>query len=194
VLDVESFAARLNGAYQRLWLIAAAITGDRTEADDIVQEAALVGLRKLDEFAADTNFVAWMSQIVRLTALNHLRKSNRQNTRPTDPLTLDRRGTNLSTTDSSPGTSVSRDGQLSQLQIDFDDDVLGALEGVGDVARACLLLRIVQQLSYAEIADTLQIPAGTAMSHVHRAREFMRERLKNRYCEDLASSDHKIET
>jgi RNA polymerase sigma-70 factor, ECF subfamily len=194
VLDVESFAARLTDAYQRLWLIAAAITGDRTEADDIVQEAALVGLRKLGEFAAGTNFVAWMSQIVRLTALNHVRKSNRQSTQPTDPLSLDRRGTHVSPNESSAGTAVSRDGRLSQLQMDFDDDVMGALADVGDVARACLLLRTIQQLSYAEIADVLQIPAGTAMSHVHRARQSMRERLKNRSAAYQALPDQQIDT
>ncbi len=83
---------RSTGSYQRLWLIAAAITGDRTEADDIVQDAALVALRKLGDFTAGTSFVAWMSQIVRLTALNHVRKSNRQSTLPIDPQTLDRVG------------------------------------------------------------------------------------------------------
>ena len=49
------------------------------------------------------------------------------------------------------------------MQTDFDDEVLGALQSVSDVGRACLLLRIVEQLSYAEIADALQIPQGTAI-------------------------------
>ena len=53
---------------------------------------------------------------------------------------------------------VSRDGRLSPLQMDFDDEVLRALEGVGEVGRACLLLRIVHQLSYAEIAEASKFP------------------------------------
>ena len=189
MLDVDSFATLLNGAYQRLWLVAAAITGDRTEADDIVQEAALVALRKLEQFAPGTNFVAWMSQIVRLTALNHVRKSSRQNTVPTNPHTLDRAGMPTPAPLASTGRAVSRDGRLSQAQVDFDDEVVSALAGVGEVARACLLLRSVQQLSYAEIAETLAIPEGTAMSHVHRARQFLRERLKTRYGDDGAPPD-----
>ncbi|HEY4307985.1 MAG TPA: RNA polymerase sigma factor, partial [Pirellulales bacterium] len=180
MLNEESFAAHLTGSYQRLWLIAAAITGDRTEADDIVQEAALVALRKLDEFVAGTNFAAWMSQIVRLTALNHARKTNRQSTLPTDPVALDRVGTRLTTNTTTTNATVGTDGRLAQLQMDFDDEVIAALQGVSDMGRACLLLRIIQQLSYAEIAVTLQIPPGTAMSHVHRAREQVRERLKSR--------------
>ena len=56
MLDVESFAVLLTGCYQRCWLIAAAVTGDRVEADDIVQEASLVALRKLADFTVGTNF------------------------------------------------------------------------------------------------------------------------------------------
>ena len=50
-----------------------------------------------------------------------------------------------------------------------------ALQTLSDEARCCLLLKVVQQLSYAEIAVLLQIPAGTAMSHVHRAKKALRE-------------------
>ena len=130
-----------------------------------------------------------MSQIVRLTALNHLRKSNRQSTLPTDPLTLDQVRTLPPTDRGDANSTVSQDGQLAQLQTDFDDEVLGALQSVSDVGRACLLLRIVEQLSYAEIADALQIPQGTAMSHVHRGREELRQRLQSRYSPSLDSPD-----
>ncbi|HEY1601448.1 MAG TPA: RNA polymerase sigma factor [Pirellulales bacterium] len=189
MLDEHAFAERLTGSHQRLWLIAAAITGDRTEADDVVQEAALVALRKLDEFDEGTNFAAWMSQIVRLTALNHVRKTGRQNTAPTDPQTLDRATVASPHTSDDPRSPVDGTGRLVMQQSAFDDDVLNALASVGEVARACLLLRTVHQLSYAEISDTLQIPAGTVMSHVHRARQTMRERLRNRHGECLVPTD-----
>ncbi len=89
MLDVDSFTALLKGCYKRCWLIAAAVTGDRVEADDIVQDAAMIALRKLGNFRTGTNFTAWMSHIVRLTALNHLKKSGRRGLTATDPATLD---------------------------------------------------------------------------------------------------------
>jgi RNA polymerase sigma-70 factor (ECF subfamily) len=181
VLDAEAFTALLTGSFRRLWLIAAAISGDRTEADDIVQEAALVALRKRDEFAAGTNFVAWMSQIVRLTALNHARKSDRRIPVPTDPALLDHVGATGAGLSHDDACAVGLDGRLAHEQVDFDDQVMGALAGVGGVARACLLLRVVQDLSYAEISQALHIPEGTAMSHVHRAKRILRERLKGQY-------------
>ena len=180
MLDVESFAALLTDSYQRCWLIAAAITGDRVEADDIVQEASLIALRKRADFTVGTNFAGWISQIVRLTALNYAKKSVRRSVVVTDPAFIDRPGVSTVVSTKVGLLSITNDGRLAEHQSDFDDQVVCALREISDEARACLLLRVVQQLTYGEIAQTLQIPEGTAMSHVHRAKQSMRERLKDR--------------
>jgi len=162
-----------------MWLVAASVTGDRAEADDIVQQASMIALQKRADFAAGTNFAAWMSQIVRLTALNYRKKSGRRNLRISDPVTMDK-AISASASDAQDAKfPLTDDGRLREDQTDFDDELLSALGELGDVARTCLLLRVVQQLSYDDIALTLQIPAGTAMSHVHRAKQSIRERLKS---------------
>jgi RNA polymerase sigma-70 factor (ECF subfamily) len=180
VLDVESFAALLSDCYQRCWLVAAAVTGDRVEADDIVQEASIIALRKLSEFKVGTNFTAWISQIVRLTALNHLKKAGRRGVASIDPEVIERAVPGADPSAGDEQSSITGDGRLMADQSDFDDDVMDALAEMSDEARACLLLRVVQRLTYNEISETLQIPEGTAMSHVHRAKKAMRERLQNR--------------
>jgi len=58
------------------------------------------------------------------------------------------------------------------------DRVLEALVSLEETARACLLLRTVLDKSYREISLALDIPEGTAMSHVHRARKAMRRMLE----------------
>ena len=68
-------------------------------------------------------------------------------------------------------------GRVDPQQHGFDDAVLAALNTLGETARACLLLRTILDLSYRELAETLEIPEGTAMSHVHRARAAMRKAL-----------------
>jgi RNA polymerase sigma-70 factor, ECF subfamily len=188
VIDVESFASQLTDCYQRMWLVAASVTGDRAEADDIVQQASMIALQKRADFVAGTNFAAWMSQIVRLTALNYRKKSGRRNLRISDPVRMDK-SISASASDAQDAKfPLTDDGRLREDQTDFDDELLSVLGELGDVARTCLLLRVVQQLSYDDIAQTLQIPAGTAMSHVHRAKQSIRERLKShcgrsfRYC------------
>jgi RNA polymerase sigma-70 factor (ECF subfamily) len=181
VLDIESFTANLTDCYPHCWLIAAAVTGDRFEADDIVQEAALIALGKRHEFIAGTNFSAWISQIVRLTALNYAKKSTRRGSIATDPATIDRDIASATAGAKEGFSSVTALGELVAHQADFDDEVLMALEEVSTEARACLLLRTVRHMSYSEIAQTLQIPEGTAMSHVHRAKNTMRSKLKARH-------------
>ena len=81
-----------------------------------------------------------------------------------------------------PGTGsaqvVSDMGILHETQTEFDDDVLRGLNSLSDEARCCLLLRVVQQLSYAEISELMQIAAGTAMSHVHRGKHVLRRHMQ----------------
>lgn len=177
MLDVETFAAHLSQCYQRCWLVAAAVTGDRAEADDIVQEAAMIAMRKLADFTSGTNFAAWISQIVRLTALNHSKKTARRRVVLTDPGVIDRHEPSAAAPSSNGLTPITADGRLVENQSIFDDQVLAALAGISEIARACLLLRIVGQLSYRDIAQTLGIPESTAMSHVHRAKQSIREQL-----------------
>ena len=84
-MDRSRFAALYHEAYPRLWMIAVGIVRDRAHAEDIVQEAALIGLRKLDQFTVGTNFAAWMSEIVRLCSLNYARKKHNRRTITSDP-------------------------------------------------------------------------------------------------------------
>ncbi|MEO0531402.1 MAG: RNA polymerase sigma factor [Planctomycetota bacterium] len=171
-----TFATLFAKVYARLWLLAAALIGDRTEAEDLVQEAAIVGLQKFSQFEAGSNFAAWMARIVRFHASNWRSKQSRRRTQSTDPVDIDR-----AHADADPARDAvvaeSAAGDMSSLADGFDDAVLAALETVAQVPRACLLLKVVHELSYDEIGDLLGIPPGTAMSHVHRSRTKLRKRL-----------------
>ena len=173
VLTPAQFATDFQEHYQRLWLLAAAVLGDRHLAEDIVQDAGIVALKQLDKFEVGTNFLAWMSQIVRLQAFNRSRKRTRRRTRSVDPTTLDTQ-TNEPTTEL-PIAAATTDLPADQTM--FDDEVMSALGELRDVARACLLLRTLHQLSYADIGAMLDIAEGTAMSHVHRSKAQLRKRL-----------------
>jgi RNA polymerase sigma-70 factor (ECF subfamily) len=171
----EEFSARLQSASRSLWLIAAAVLGQRSDADDVLQEAAMIGLRKVAEFDPATNFAAWMGGIVRNVARNHARKRIRRQTSPADPGVIDQSRTAAEEPVAAP--AFDRRGHLTADQPDFDDRVMHALEKLEDTARACLLLRTLKDLPYREISALLGIPEGTAMSHVHRARQFLRQQL-----------------
>ncbi|MEM7317205.1 MAG: sigma factor-like helix-turn-helix DNA-binding protein, partial [Planctomycetota bacterium] len=68
-------------------------------------------------------------------------------------------------------------GQLLPEQTAFDDEIAKAIGGLEMIRRSCFLLRVVRNLDYEEIATILDIPPGTAMSHVHRAKSTLRHSL-----------------
>jgi RNA polymerase sigma-70 factor (ECF subfamily) len=174
---LRDFIAQYRQAYPRLTAIAAAIAGDQVQAEDIVQEAAIIALEKLDEFEPGTNLVAWLAEIVRRCALNYRRKTQNRKTYATDPAGLVQLA-QASTFGLAASPIADRTGDLLADQSAFDDEMIVALGRLSHDARCCLLLRIIQKLSYTEIAEIMQIPEGTAMSHVHRSKSELRNRLR----------------
>ena len=172
-LSFEEFAALLEQHYERLWLIATGITGNRSCSEDLVQEAAITALEKLGTFEPGTNFLAWISRIVRLKALNYARTSAKRATRPADPVLLD----DQHAAAFNPATDELDLADPEQLGRLFDDQLCRALDALAETPRTCLLLRTILHLSYAEISEMLEIPEGTAMSHVHRGRQTLRRQL-----------------
>lgn len=176
-LSPLEFAARFKESFRQFWLIAVGVVRDAALADDVVQEAAVVALGKLDQYRPGTNFAAWMGQTVRYVALNQARREHRRRARSLDDETG---GVLPPGTDGAPPRDTLRLSTRGVPAVDadnFDDRILAALAEVSDVARACLLLRTVEGLEYSEISRLLGVPEGTAMSHVHRTRQFLREKL-----------------
>jgi RNA polymerase sigma-70 factor (ECF subfamily) len=171
----ESFLEHHQAGADVFWCIAAGVLGGRTHVEDVLQEAAMIALSKLDQFDPGTNFIAWMGQIVRFVALNQGRRMSRSKTQAIDLDLIE--PVECWKVRAGPSPVNSR-GDLSPEQTAFDDEVLHALQALDETARACLLLRIVLNKPYREIALILDIPEGTAMSHVHRGRHALRKQLR----------------
>lgn len=173
-LDKQQYAAKFREAHSRLWTIAVAVTGNRHLAEDVVQDAAITGLKKLADFDPETSFIAWMSQIVRFTALNCLKTTKKRKAASLDIHEyIDAEGSSHI----AAGTSVTLGGEISADQEAFDDQFIAAMDTLDPERRACLLMRVVHNLAYDEIAAAVGIPEGTAMSHVHRAKASLRSIL-----------------
>jgi len=170
----EQFAELFCAQSPALKVVAAAILGSSGDAEDVVQEAAVIALSKTRELSEVRSFPAWMTQIVRYVALNARRGEKRRrslagaSTLPDDHPTR-------SDAPSPPG--VDSHGALAPGQVSFDDRVVRALMGLSETSRACLLLRVVLDMPYKDIARILSIAEGAAMTHVSRARAMLLERL-----------------
>lgn len=158
----ERFAALYEEHARLFWVVAASVTGDNTRAADIVQDAAIVAMNKLDQFQEGTNFQAWMCQIVRYVAMNDARKMRPVATVPDK----------LDANQARPHTAAH-----CAASEGFSDEVTKALATLDPTARECVLLKVIFDWPYARIAELLDIPEGTAMSHVHRSRGVLRRLL-----------------
>jgi RNA polymerase sigma-70 factor (ECF subfamily) len=159
-LDRAEFGRLFERHARLLWVVAASFV-PRDEAQDVLQDAAVAALARLAEFDADTDFRAWMTQIVRFTAANARRRARRMPQRE-DQLDPVSRPSWL--------PPIDPRGHLDRMQDAFDDRLLHALEQLAPDARASLLLRSVLELSHGEVARVLGLPEGTVASHLHRAR------------------------
>ena len=181
-LSPEEFAVRFQDSARVLWTVAAGILGDGSQVEDVLQEAAVIALGKLDQFEVGTHFAAWMGRVVRFVALNHARRGQRRRTVAVEPEALEvESGAGGPAGFPAAGDAerlLTGRGELRPDQEQFDDRVVAALDELKPYARACLLLKVVAGLDYQHIARVLEVPAGTAMSHVHRARRLLRERLE----------------
>ncbi|MCG8403867.1 MAG: sigma-70 family RNA polymerase sigma factor [Phycisphaerales bacterium] len=139
---------------------------------DIVQEAVMTGWREFGRFERNTNFKAWMFKILINTIYRLNKRAARQRvatldeSNPDSSLMLERENTWASL--------LENPERLMQL---LDERLVHALDRLATDERQCLLLRILEGFSYKEIASMMEIPLGTVMSHVHRARAKLRERL-----------------
>ncbi len=141
-------------------------------ASDIVQEAVMTAWREFGRFEANTNFKAWMFRIL----INTIYRLNKRVARHGGPQ-LDEVHHDLHATMEREEAWSSLMEQPERLREMLDDRLVASLDRLGTDERQCLLLRMLEGFSYKEISAVLDIPMGTAMSHVHRARLKLREEL-----------------
>lgn len=158
VMTAERFAALYQQAFGWLCLVAATQIG-RAEADDVVQQAAIIAMKRLSDFQPGTNFHAWMATIVRNAAKNQARSNRRRKRRE--------RATAADRVRYEQQASV--ESKFSSMDVKLRDAVNELEEG----QRSCLLMRTAYGLSYAEISVALDVPEATARSHVFRARKHL---------------------
>ncbi|WAX77480.1 RNA polymerase sigma factor [Streptomyces sp. KMM 9044] len=160
-----AFAAYVLPEVEVLLRVAMTLTTQRADAEDLVQDTLLRAYRAIDGFDG-RHPRAWLLTIMRRAEINRHRRR-----RPhllDDPDTdLDR----LSTTGSQ--------GSAEELVVGeaFDEVVDAALSALPDKHRQVVQLVDIDGLTYAEAAHLLDVPEGTVMSRLHRARRRIRVRL-----------------
>lgn len=167
--EFESLAKR----YQRdVFSAAVRLTGNYADAEDLAQEAFVKAYVAFDQFQLGTNFRAWLLRILTNTHINRYRHSKRSpETVAWEDLVAT--GERVIEGDFNPGSAPER-----EILTDVPDEVVGpALHELPLEFREAVILSDIHELSYKEIADTLNIPLGTVRSRIFRGRKLLRSAL-----------------
>jgi RNA polymerase sigma-70 factor, ECF subfamily len=169
------FEAELVPLLDRAYGLAYSLTHDRADAEDLVQEAALLALKAFAQFKPGTNFKAWFYKILVNVFYGQLRKQRRQG-ETVDLETLP--SLYLYGKTAELGLQHQTDDPASALFARLDtESIVTALEALPEEYRVACSLYFVQEFSYEEIAQTLDVPLGTVRSRIHRGRKLLQQRL-----------------
>jgi RNA polymerase sigma-70 factor (ECF subfamily) len=151
-----------------LYRVALRLTGDASQAEDLVQDTMLKAYRSWKQYRPGTNAKGWLLTILRNTFINDYRR------RKHEPIAMDLETVEPYALDRSMQEVDPEGSFFAQI---VDDKVIEAIDALPDEFREVLVLSDVEGMRYAEIAETLQIPVGTVKSRLFRARRLLQAEL-----------------
>lgn len=157
-----AFRRQLLDCIPRLRRYARSLVFDTQQADDLTQTALERALVRWQQFDPARDMLVWLLSIAHNAHLDARRRDGRLTITDPEQLRAVQDGAG-----GDPGTDVG-------LRL----DLLAALHRLGPDQREALLLVCVEQLTYAEVAEVMQVPIGTVMSRVCRARAALRQFLE----------------
>lgn len=163
-LDSIRFRRELAKILPELRLRALRHTRNEVEAEDLLQETVLRALRFEESFRVGTNLKAWLSQVLFSVFISRCRKLKRERKAMegfgADPTLWFRGETEIVLTELTPS-------------------VQAAMSGIQPLFAEVVRLIDLQQLSYQEAADRLEVPVGTVMSRLFRGRKLLAALLQS---------------
>lgn len=173
--DRATFAADAMGFMPQLYAAAVRMTRNPSDAEDLVQETYLKAYRSYGTFEEGSNLKAWLYRILTNTYINLYRARQRRVEETAldevEDLYLYRRLGGLE------AAMASRSAEDTLMDLFTEAEVKDAIDGLPEAFRLPVLLADVEEFSYKEIAEMLEIPIGTVMSRLHRGRKAMHRQL-----------------
>ncbi len=151
------------------------MVSQREDAEDLAQEAFVKAYRGIGAFEGRSSFYTWLYSIAYNVVVSHRRKVG--SARHLNPVSLhegsEDGGWGCEAEDDSerPDATVERSELHARLE--------GAIAGLEDDYREVIVMRDIEGFDYQAIAEVLGCPEGTVKSRLHRARQALREQLKD---------------
>lgn len=170
--ESDPFAAGALALLDALYGTALQLTRDADRAQDLVQDTYLKAFRARARFTEGTNLKAWLFTIL------HNTWRNRQRDRARTRIDFDSEAVEAAAeTVSDVRASAVESPEALLLRAGLDGELRAALDRLPAAFREAVWLRDVEELSYQEIAQVLEIPVGTVMSRISRGRRQLVQQL-----------------
>jgi RNA polymerase sigma-70 factor (ECF subfamily) len=158
--DQAAWESIVRTHWRKVFNIAYKFVGKHDEAEDLTQDVFLKIFKSLNTFDRRANFQTWLISVSRNLCIDHyrsVRKERETMNRDVDPNEL----SPVSTT-SSPYAQVELRDRVTLLRL--------ALDTLAPTLRTAVMMRDIQEMTYQEIADSLDLPEGTVKSRINRGR------------------------
>lgn len=176
--DPNAFESEMNPHLDALYRNALRLTGNSNDAEDLVQDTYLRAFRFFHQYHTGTNAKAWLFRIMNTVFLNDYRKKSRQGETVSysglEDFYLYNKVVEDAPRGERPETENPQNAVLEQLDIEV---IQKAIDALPVEFRDTVALATLEELSYQEIADTLEIPVGTVRSRLSRGRKLLQRAL-----------------
>ena len=149
------------------------LTMDEDEAKDLVQDTYLKAFRFISSFQRGTNAKAWLFRILKNSFINDYRKKSKE------PTKLDYQEVETFYNSDEADSDITIDLRVETVQDMIGDEIANAPNSLAVDFKAVIILCDIEGFTYEEMAKILDIPIGTVRSRLHRARNLLKEKLKD---------------
>jgi RNA polymerase sigma-70 factor (ECF subfamily) len=169
--DVQAFGVLVKHHMKQAYFSALGLVGNHADAMDLSQEAFVRAYRAMERFDPRRRFFTWYYRILRNLCLNHLRDTAKLRAVHAGGADSDEELARVICHQSADPAVLAERNELTEC-------LWKAMARLKPEDREILVLREMEDCSYAELAERLEIPAGTVMSRLFHARRHLKERLQ----------------
>lgn len=171
--DQDAYKDLMDKYQKPLYFHVLKMVRNHEQVEDLVQEAFMKAFNNLNSYNTNYAFSTWLYRITTNHTIDYLRKKKLKTTSINDP---------VKTKDGEMEIQISDDAETDRdiIRKERKKIIHNAINDLPKKYRRVIEMRHLQELSYQEIADQLDLPLGTVKAHIFRAREMLYKELKDK--------------
>ncbi|MBQ8974185.1 MAG: sigma-70 family RNA polymerase sigma factor [Oscillospiraceae bacterium] len=171
--DADAYEQLVRANERNVYNLALKMTGNEQDAFDMSQEAFLKAYINLSRFKGDSRFSVWLYRLTYNVCVDFIRKRKRENTVPLE------RDDGDGQTEAVQVADTRDQPEASIEKLETRREIIRQVQLLPDIYREVIIMRCVEDMSYAQMADALGISEGTVKSRLSRARKILVEGLSD---------------